>query len=97
MKKDYAHKYKVEFTNIEAVNKFTSIVSNIDGEVRIVAKDENGEDWDISAKSILCSLLVAANLQTERKHTAHEVDWNTTWCCSDEDIYSKISEFVVVD
>ena len=59
-------------------------------------KDENGNDWNISAKSLLCSLVVAQREQSEREHTAHEVDWNTIWCVCEKDIYSLISEFVVV-
>lgn len=37
---------------------------------------------------------VAKN-QQYREYTAHEVDWNTTWCECEKDIYSEISEFVV--
>ena len=87
---------KVELTNISAVEKFTDIVSTVDCDVRLVGKDENGNDWNISAKSLLCSLVVAQREQSEREHTAHEVDWNTIWCVCEKDIYSLISEFVVV-
>lgn len=87
---------KVELTNIEDVKRFTNIVQSVDCDVRLVGKDENGNDWDISAKSLLCSLVVAQREQTHREHTAHEVDWNTTWCVCDKDIYTLISEFVVV-
>ena len=86
---------KVELTNISAVEKFTDIVSTVDCDVRLVGKDENGNDWNISAKSLLCSLVVAQREQSEREHTAHEVDWNTIWCVCEKDIYSLISEFVV--
>lgn len=87
---------KVELTNISEVEKFTDIVSTVDCDVRLVGKDENGNDWDISAKSLLCSLVMAQREQSEREHTAHEVDWNTIWCVCEKDIYSLISEFVVV-
>ena len=87
---------KVELTNISAVEKFTDIVSTVDCDVRLVGKDENGNDWNISAKSLLCSLVVAQREQSEREHPAHEVDWNTIWCVCEKDIYSLISEFVVV-
>ena len=87
---------KVELTNISAVEKFTDIVSTVDCDVRLVGKDENGNDWDISAKSLLCSLVMAQREQSEREHTAHEVDWNTIWCVCEKDIYSLIGEFVVV-
>ena len=89
-------KAKIELSNITAVKKFTDIVSTVDCDVRLVGKDENGNDWDISAKSLLCSLVMAKNQQTEREHTAHDVDWNTTWCECEDDIYSLIQDFVVV-
>ena len=88
-------KAKIELSNITAVKKFTDIVSTVDCDVRLVGKDENGNDWDISAKSLLCSLVMAQREQSEREHTAHEVDWNTIWCVCEKDIYSVISEFVV--
>lgn len=88
-------KAKIELSNITAVKKFTNIVSTVDCDVRLVGKDENGNDWDISAKSLLCSLVMAQREQSEREHTAHEVDWNTIWCVCEKDIYSAISEFVV--
>jgi hypothetical protein len=88
-------KAKIELSNITAVKKFTDIVSTVDCDVRLVGKDENGNDWDISAKSLLCSLIMAQREQSEREHTAHEVDWNTIWCVCEKDIYSAISEFVV--
>lgn len=88
-------KAKIELSNITAVKKFTDIVSTVDCDVRLVGKDENGNDWDISAKSLLCSLVMAQREQSEREHTAHEVDWNTIWCVCEKDIYSAISEFVV--
>ena len=88
-------KAKIELSNITAVKKFTDIASTIDCDVRLVGKHENGNDWDISAKSLLCSLVMAQREQVEREHTAHEVDWNTIWCVCEKDIYSAISEFVV--
>lgn len=88
-------KAKIELSNIEAVKKFTEIANTVDCDVRLVGKDENGNDWNISAKSLLCSLVMSQRDQRDREHTAHEVDWNTTWCVCEKDIYSAISEFVV--
>lgn len=89
-------KVKIELTNIEDVKRFTQIAQSVDCDVRLVGKDENGNDWDISAKSLLCSLVMARRGQTHREHTAHEVDWNTTWCECEKDIYTLINDFVVV-
>ena len=89
-------KVKVELVGMEQVEKFTQIAKSIDCDVRLTGKDENGCDWDISAKSLLCSLVMSQREQN-RKHTAHEVDWGTIWCECSKDIYSAISEFVVED
>lgn len=90
-------KAKIELTNIEDVEKFTKIVSQVkEYDVRLIGKDENGEPWNISAKSIMCSLIMAQKAQN-RPHTAHEVDWNTIWVECEKDIYNLIKDFVVVD
>ena len=86
---------KIELSNITDVKKFTEAVNTVDCDVRLIGKDENGNDWDISAKSLLCSLVIAQKEQTNREHTAHEVDWNTIWCVCEQDIYSTIRDFVV--
>ncbi|MDE6148659.1 MAG: hypothetical protein K2F81_00990 [Ruminococcus sp.] len=89
-------KVKIELTNIEDVKRFTNIAQSVDCDVRLVGKDENGNDWDISAKSLLCSLVMAQRKQPHREHTAHEVDWNTTWCECEKDIYTLINDFIVI-
>lgn len=85
---------KVEFSSIEDVKKFTEIVKNIDCDVRLIGKDENGNDWNLSAKSLFCSLIIEAKYQKNREHNAHEVDWNTLWCECEKDIYCTISQFI---
>lgn len=87
-------KYAIELNNINEVKDFTEAVSKVESDVRLIGKDENGRDWELSAKSLLCSLLMSAKLQRNREHTAHDVDWNTLWCVCDEDIYSLISKYV---
>ena len=88
-------KAKIELATIEDVQNFVGIVREIPIDVRLVGKDENGADWDISAKSLLASLVLSQNDQLHREHTAHEVDWNTVWCVCEEDIYNNIKKFVV--
>ena len=58
-------------------------------------KDENGCDWSLSAKSLLCSLVMNAQLQKHREHNAHQVDWNTIYVECERDIYSMISKFAI--
>ena len=91
------YKYKIELPTLTDVETFTSIAKSVDCDVRLVGKDENGCDWDISAKSLLCSLIMSQREQEYREHTAHEVDWNTIWCVCEQDIFHKISDYVVVD
>ena len=85
---------KVELDSLEDVKEFTERVSIVTPDVRLIGKDENGNEWDLSAKSLLCSLVVAQNLQ-DRKHTAHEVDWNTLYCECEEDITYLINKFII--
>lgn len=87
-------KYAIELNNINEVKNFTEAVSKVESDVRLIGKDENGRDWELSAKSLLCSLLMPAKLQRNREHTAHDVDWNTLWCACEKDIYCTIRQFV---
>lgn len=89
-------KVKIELTNIEDVKKFNAAVQDVECDVRLTGKDENGCEWNMSGKSILCSLIVSSKEQMDREHTAHDVDWNTVWCECEQDIYSKIQDFVVL-
>ena len=83
----------IELNTVHEVERFTKAVQTVDVDVRVTGKDENGNDWEISAKSLFCSLILSAKVQ-HRAHTAHEVDWNTTWCECEKDIYYLIREFI---
>lgn len=85
---------KVELSSAEDVKRFTDAVSKVSCDVRLIGKDENGDDWNLSAKSLFCSLIIAAK-QQHRPHTAHEVDWNTIYCECEKDIYHLISDFII--
>lgn len=87
-------KYAIELNNMNEVRDFIEAVSKVESDVRLIGKDENGRDWELSAKSLLCSLLMSAKLQRNSEHTVHDVDWNTLWCVCDKDIYSLISKYV---
>lgn len=84
----------ISLNTIADIENFTNLVQTVESDVRLIGKDENGYDWNLSAKSLLCSVLISAKLQKEREHTAHEVDWNTIYCECEEDIYSLISKYV---
>ena len=83
----------IELTTGSDVERFSKIVQTVDADVRVFGKDENGDPWEMSAKSLLCSIIQAAKIQ-HRTQTAHDADWNTIWCECKEDINSLIREFV---
>lgn len=83
----------IELTTGSDVEKFTKIAQTVDVDVRVTGKDENGNYWELSAKSLFCSLILSAQVQN-REHTAHDVDWNTIWCECEKDIYHLIRDFV---
>lgn len=84
----------IELNTVSEVERFTKIAQSVDVDVRVTGKDENGNYWELSAKSLFCSLILSAKVQKQREHTAHEVDWNTTWCECEKDIYYLIRDFV---
>ena len=89
-------KLPIELNTVSEVERFTKIAQTIDVDVRVTGKDENGNYWELSAKSLFCSLILSAKVQKQREHTAHEVDWNTIWCECEKDIYYQIRDFVKV-
>lgn len=89
------HKVYIELNTDKEIEEFVNICSSIPEEVTMRGKDENGCDWYLSAKSLLCSLLMSAKLQKKRKHNAHEVDWNTIYVECERDIYNLISKFAI--
>ena len=89
-------KVAICLNTISDIEKFTALAQTVQPDVRLTGKDENGNNWSLSAKSLLCSVIVSAKLQKNREHTAHEVDWNTIYCECEEDIYSLIRDFIKV-
>lgn len=89
------YKYHVELSTSSEIEEFVETCSKIQSEVIVTGKDENGSDWSLSAKSFLCTLIMTAHLQNKQKQMAQNADWNTIYVESNEDIYNKISKFVV--
>ena len=87
-------KYAIELNSLHEVEKFSSIVDQVDEDVWLVGYDEKGRFWHMNAKLLLGSLLLSAKAQKKRKCTAHNVDWNTLYCECDKDIYCLISDFI---
>lgn len=85
----------IELNTSSEIEEFVSICSKIPEEVMMRGKDENGCEWYLSAKSLLCSLVMNARLQKNREHNAHEVDWNTIYVECEKDIYGLISKFAI--
>ena len=85
----------IELNTSDEIEEFTKICSKIPEEVIMRGKDENGCEWYLSAKSLLCSIVLAAKLQKHRDHTAHALDWNTVYVECEKDIYNLISKFAI--
>jgi len=85
----------IELNTSKDVAEFTNICSSIPEEVTLKGKDEFGYEWSLNAKSLLCSLIMSVKFQKNRKHNAHEVDWNTIYVECEKDIYSLISKFAI--
>lgn len=86
---------KVRLETMSDINLFTEIVSQVTSDVNLIGMDENGKPWKLSAKSLLCSVLIVASQQQNRNNNAHNVDWNTIYCECDDDIYQLIQDFVI--
>ena len=71
-------KMRINLDTQSDVLEFCKIVSNVDGEVRIVGMD-GGQQVSVNAKSLLGLL--------------YSQTWNGIWCESENDIYSLISKF----
>lgn len=89
------HRTYIELNTGSEIEEFVNICSKIPEDVILRGKDENGCDWSLSAKSLLCSLVMSAKLQKHREHNAHEVDWDTIYVECERDIYSLISKFAI--
>lgn len=87
-------KVAIELTTVNEVEEFSKLVKTVSEDVRLIGKDENGQEWNMSAKSLYCSLLMSVKFQKEREHTAHEVNWNTLWCVCEKDIYELIKDYI---
>ena len=86
-------RYEVELTTMHDVKEFNEIVAKVEGDVRLSGKDEHGSHWELSAKSILCVLLLGGHSQ-HRRHAPQDIDWNAIYCESSKDIYPLIKKFV---
>ena len=51
-------RYEIELTTVHDVQEFTTIIQSVDVDVRLSGKDEHSNPWELSAKSMLCVLLL---------------------------------------
>ena len=86
-------KYMIELTTANDVHEFTKIGQNVEVDVRVEGKDENGNHWELSAKSMLCVLLLGGHIKRRHK-TSQNIDWNTIYCKCEKDIYPLIQKFI---
>lgn len=88
------YRYHIELNTSSEIEEFVDICSRIPSEVIVKGKDENGSDWSLSAKSLLCVLVMKASLQSKYRQAAQKADWNTIYVECEEDVYSSILKFV---
>lgn len=86
-------RYEIELTTMHDVEEFNKIVSQVDCDVRLKGKDEHGADWELSAKSMLCLLLLGGHIQHKHR-LSQNIDWNAIYCECQKDIYPLIKKFV---
>ena len=86
-------KYMIELTTANDIQEFTKIVQGVDVDVRVEGKDENGNHWELSAKSMLCVLLLGGHIK-RRHRMSQNIDWNTIYCECEKDIYPLIQKFI---
>ena len=86
-------KYEIELITAQDVQEFTKLVQSVDCDVRLMGKDEHGNPWELSAKSMLCVLLLGGHIQ-HRLHSAQNIAWKAIYCECDKDIYPVIRKFV---
>ena len=86
-------RYEIELTTMHDVEEFNKTVSQVDCDVRLKGKDEHGADWELSAKSMLCVLLLGGHIQ-HKHHLSQNIDWNAIYCECQKDIYPLIKKFV---
>lgn len=88
------HRYNIELNTGSDIVEFIDVCSKIHSEVTVFGKDENDENWSLSAKSFLCAVVMGVHLQNKQKKMAHNADWNTIYVECVEDIYSSIEKFI---
>ena len=86
-------KYMIELTTANDIQEFTKIVQGVDVDVRLEGKDESGNHWELSAKSMLCVLLLGGHIK-RRYRMSQNIDWNTIYCKCEKDIYHLIQKFI---
>ena len=87
-------KYALVLDSFQDVQKFTEIVQQIDADVRLLGRDENGSPWELSAKSVFCTVLLGTHIQRRHTHPPKNIDWNTIYCECSHDIYHLIRDYV---
>lgn len=84
---------KIELNTTQDILEFIDTVDRVDCEVMLEGFDENGHKWLASAKSELGAFALIGNAKSHSKFG--NVDWNTTTCICDKDIYNLISKWAV--
>ena len=73
------HRYVLELVTVDDVKEFTEAVSGVKSDVRLTGKDENGNKWELSGKSLLCSLSVSPNSGLLQLHFLFRQQLSLLW------------------
>ena len=69
------------------IKKLYDAATTVSCDVRLSGRDENGNDWSLSAKSFLCIVYLTNGRQ-------RGIDWNSIWCESEQDISHMILDLI---
>lgn len=86
---EYDYLYPIKLDTTDEVAEFVHTVSQVKPDVRLIGYDENGQEWELSAKSELCSTIMELILKNKKKFTSNQL-----WCSCSSNIHSHIRKFI---
>ena len=82
---------RIELITKTDIEEFIDKINSVSEDVKLEGFDENGNPWQVSAKSQLGRLI----LKSRSNRDESNVDWNTIECVCKKDIYNLISKWAV--
>lgn len=85
--------YPIHLETSSDISEFVDIARTIPCEVTLTGKDENGMDWNISAKSFLATSALF-QIKDKYEEVFSKIDYNQINCLCEQDIYTQIQKYV---